>query len=1841
MKNRMNLQRALLLSTALSAGFSATARAGDVEVATSQTAAAVQADINAAIIADSDLNLTVTSAGAITGGSISLTPATGQGDGAITFVNNGQLGAVDANGNVTDNVGATFNGRPAAGASNSFTGTNAGLVSGGLRAVNFGGNVGITNTGTVYNGIQASGLGTVDVTNSGTVNGGVDASGDGNVTVSSSANGVVRSGNVTATSNNVVAAPTVVDGFTVTDTSSGTAVIDQQGDVANQTDTVRGNVSAEALNGASVTIGGKAGDVSAEAGGVIQTVSGAPAPVVVGTVSTSTTRNDVTRGGGVASVAILGNGDVNSVAADSIGGATASIDGEVANNVSVSADGISSTLTTVNVNDPGVSGSFTQTYVESLAGKTAVVTIGQSGEVGGDVIANGNGGVTLSNAGVIEGDVLGLSRRTLSKTEFNPSGSTTATATLNETVSQFRSSSSLEEAGGAASFTNASGARVEGDVEITAVGDVTIGNSGVVYGHTFAESDGSISSGESMSKTTTSTVIATAVTTTTVENSSSSSSASVGGNVNGTYAGTNGTLNFGTGSDGSIYQSADKASTATVTGVVYGELESEAGSDNSESASASTIVTVLSGGNGTRNTDTSSSNTTTTNAGGDSSVTVSGKLARGDAGVTPNLRSEARGNSTVAISGSVAGNVSSEAYSQDRLYEVSGSTVETITGGVARIDSQTSSSSDAYTATGGSASVALTGTGTAASEQGDVSAYGRTGASVTVAKGAKVGGNSNFASVYANASGSDTLNTTESSFTRDPVAKTGTRNVTATSNSTVNAGVGNATVTIAGAVTGDVESYSARGNATTTITGTVGDDARAYAQGANYTNSTSTDYAGDVADNSTSLTIAKQVETSTQTQVGGTASVIVDTDTALKNANAYGVADDVDAYGFTAASVTIANGSKIGGGIESSSNATNYSRQITRLYDENGVQTDQTQTESTTLAGGDASATVGVKSLVEGSVFVSGDKSATVANAGAILGSVTADALGENESYSLAITNLNNVALREDVTTVTYTGVGGTASVSNAAGATIEGSVSIAAGTGIVTNAGGIAGSIVAGQSVANYTTTQADTITDTVQTVTPAAALTSQTYTINQNNFLGGGIYVGGATVSDPFGRTDEPDLRTSNIAATINLNNGSVTLGDIEAQRDEDGNRLTSTTLNLNGSGYLGADKLNLKTPTSADFAPEAVLSTEAQDLGFGAFSTNAVRILGVETVNKADAGTFVLDLAGYEAPAAPGLLPTWSADVGAINVTAGELQLTGPAYDPTDADSDYVGIKGNINVNGGTLVVGRRTLVGVDTLGHSLTTEGTETITGIKLAVTGDYTQTATGTTVVGVSPALVRAGPVSVGTSNGGTEVLGPIQAGANVPYFTTAANGASVQSSPSRVDVTGKLTLAGKLVVDVTRDAIYSNGDGYTLFSYTDAGSAVSATVSQSIASPFVSFELKNDAAAKTVSIAAKRTSYASVATNPNAASAAGALDALIPIITQKITQDANGGAVFTSVSQLGLAQDAANIISGLDWRLTLAGAQQVFNELSSAEIYASLAAIEQNSALTESFESAAVVGATGKSGVGFWINPVGRFARYGGVKSGASKIRDNSYGGAFGFNLGYSDEGTLGIGFAYAEHDIAARGTPESAKARTYSLGLDWKHSFGPLQAGAQFVYGFSDFDVTRQLTLLDRTTSASFKGREWDANAEVGYDVMAGSTASVMPYAKLALRHWSLGGFTEEGGAGIGVSSGRDSKTVFVPEVGVRLATTLAATEALAIRPFGKVSYTFQGDIGSSRAFTYAAGGTPFILNGVDPKGFGSVDAGINALFHDRIGLFVQTGVNFGGSQKGAEARGGINVRF
>ncbi|MET0186642.1 MAG: hypothetical protein ABW210_14425, partial [Achromobacter sp.] len=773
--NKKTFQQRLLISTALPIAIvtvASPAHARDVVVAapvapaTSVPGSAVNAAIVAAISAPNDANLKVTvpTTGVVTGSTITLNPGEGQGDGKVEFTNEGRIGAVDAtSGTVTDSAGAAFNGRPLAGASNTFTGTNSGLIAGGLRAVNFGGAVTFTNAGQVHNGITATGRGDVAVTTTaaGAVRSGSVIAASNTDAATTTANGITTTtltggkvaivqagdvadanddvrGNVNASglggadinvSAQARAVSAAAGGIVQTVSGSNTVVDGARTTTTNRNDTTLGggaakiaigqdgdvfSASASSVGGASVNADGIVeGSATASSNGSSTTFTGVN--VVEGANTSNTTRSTSTAVGKTAEVLVGATGSIGgTVTATGQGGATATVNGAVDGSVSL-ASNATNTVTESAFSTTATGSTFTSSSTGVAAGGAARGSVGAAGRVEGNVTANGDASVGLANAGVIEGAVSGTSRRVVNSTTGNSASTTTSSATLNQSVNRNASTSRSTTTTGTASFANAASGRVEGGVSLNAGGDVTYDNAGVVFRATNLTSQGSDVVSTTTGTNTVSTAIATPpalnTVTTTIESRNTSATNRTGGNVTGTYANSNGTLNFGVNGDGSVNQVADKASRATVSGVVYGRVNSQAGSANTETSSESRSVQVLTGGNGTRNLNSASNSKSTTNTGGDSSVTVSGKLARGQAGIDPTVFSTATGNSTVAVSGSVEGNVTSQAYAYDITNAATSVIAQRITSGVARTDNLAETSAYGYKAVGGSATVDIAATG--------------------------------------------------------------------------------------------------------------------------------------------------------------------------------------------------------------------------------------------------------------------------------------------------------------------------------------------------------------------------------------------------------------------------------------------------------------------------------------------------------------------------------------------------------------------------------------------------------------------------------------------------------------------------------------------------------------------------------------------------------------------------------------------------------------------------------------------------------------------------------------------------------------------------------------------------------------------------------------------------------------------------------------------------------------------------------------------------------------------------------------------------------------------------
>ncbi|KHK93579.1 hypothetical protein LK12_04890 [Novosphingobium malaysiense] len=1781
-------------------------------------------NVNAAIVAaentpSADIAISFGSPAVVTGGAnVVLSPlGTGMGDGAISLVNAGNLGVV-ATGSVTDSVGVRLNGAGASATGNTATVTNNGLVTNGIQATGFGDDVSITNGGTVYGSINASGYGDVSVT----------TAAGGSIIASSPYYGATALALSKASSD-------TAGGVTTTTYTSGNAQIDQNGDAMLADGVTPAHLYAYSAEGDStVNVGATAGDVFAIAGSSNATFVSA-SQAAAADATTTTYEYGYTASEGAADVTISSEGDVTRVYADGSGGATV----EVAGNVGV--NGIQAYSTATDHNETStetldaastVTGT-TYSYADVRAGGAADVTVDAGGSVDGDISATGDAGASVVANGDVAGsitadqqtgadyiltsDYTSADGKTVDSQSSNYTAgdasiavgpavtvdgnlsafgngdasasvdassivngnvyvdaqpgtnfSTTTTSVATDPVTgdyTYSGNANSSTAGGAGSFSNAG--YTQGNVSVFGVTGADVTNSGQVTGSTYVATGGSQTDSSYDSSQTTAT--ADGVTTVTNTATFSGTTTGISGDITGTYSGTNGEVSFSPISEGNITQNASGNSTVDASGTIYGSIASSAGQGVGTSQEDWTYeaVTVADAATPANNSATYSytETTSTTSAEGTSTVDVSGHVSDDYFG-TQNVSSNGTTGSTVTVSGTVDGSVSSAAsgiVNSQTDHQVNSRSV-----GASLVQVQNDVQNSASSTTeGGEAVGDVTGTGVV---NGSLAVTGVASAASQIDAGAIINGG-----LYVSAGGYDTSSSDSNVYAYDPADDTSSRVIKYTSSTAAAAASGDASANVDGMVS-YVYVDAARGSASASIQGQVVSDVYADAFGYGSDSSSEYDYAGV---GTAASTLTSSTSTSTYTTTGGTASVLVDTSADMQQQGIGSTAPSVQnvyAGGLEGADVTIAAGSRVGGSVYANSSSSDYTTTTTRTYDASGSGT-QTSTSSSTPVGGTAS--VVNDGIIDGYAEAEGLASANVTNTGEAY-SLGAYAGGIAASYSSVDNDWANLSpsTHTITNTSTFTPIGGTASVDNS-GSTYG--VEVVGANGSVTNSGTIgddtmSGSIYLGASVENGTTVQTITSTSTSNpdpVFTPSATLASQTYTVDQNGMLTGNVYVRGA---DYYDYASDQSYKTSDVSATINLNDGSETTGSFFAEND------TDTVVNVNGGSLILSGPAYV--PVSA---------------------TNAVASWSGGLDGGATGGSF------------------------ALNVNSGVAQIT-----PV-ADGAF-GLNGSVNVGSdGTLVVGLLNVPENTGSGASITAT-TPTVDGANFVVSGDFS--STGTLAVGLNGTLVKTPVAPVSTSPDFLAPITTVLAGSGVAYTTPDAAGVSI-NSPSSISVGGDLNLEGNLQVYVPTGSIFAGDESMELF--TVGGTITgSPTVTSNLNSQFVT--LAATTSGQTVEVAATRKSYATAASNPNAASAAVALDNAIPGVIEVLVDDASGVRSYSSLDQLNKIQDVANIVSNLDWNLSAAQAAEVFDELASASIYGSLANLRQNVAFQGELDRLAQRRNDQTASVGLWLTPIGNFAKYGGTSSGAAKIDATSYGAAGGLDVAYGESGAFGFGFGYARHNVDAKGQPVSVDADTYSLGAYWTQGFGPLTVNAKFVYGFSTFDAERDLTLLSRNVTGHFRGNEWDGSVGVAYNLNYGGF-DVVPFGELALRHWHMNGFTEEGGAGLGLNVNSASKSVFEPTIGVRLTTVASETEDFTIRPYGSLAYTFQGDAGTSRTVGYLGdpNANTFTLKGVNPKGYATVAAGLNTGIASKVNISVGGSYAFGSHNNVATIQSAIGIEF
>jgi outer membrane autotransporter protein len=199
--------------------------------------------------------------------------------------------------------------------------------------------------------------------------------------------------------------------------------------------------------------------------------------------------------------------------------------------------------------------------------------------------------------------------------------------------------------------------------------------------------------------------------------------------------------------------------------------------------------------------------------------------------------------------------------------------------------------------------------------------------------------------------------------------------------------------------------------------------------------------------------------------------------------------------------------------------------------------------------------------------------------------------------------------------------------------------------------------------------------------------------------------------------------------------------------------------------------------------------------------------------------------------------------------------------------------------------------------------------------------------------------------------------------------------------------------------------------------------------------------------------------------------------------------------------------------------------------------------------------------------------------------------------------------------------------------------GIYALQQLGGLRVSGQAVYGRSDWDASRGLPLFARTATSSFKSTEVRASLRVDYSIDINTGFELTPFARGEVRYFRFDGFDETGAGSIGLSVERRSKTVFTPEVGMRIGGS--PDNGSRIRPFAEGSYLLQGDPGTDRVMNFLGdGATVFRAEGVRPDDAIKAAVGVTADM-SRMTLFARADYASGGRQQVGSVRGGALFKF
>ena len=1005
----------------------------------------------------------------------------------------------------------------------------------------------------------------------------------------------------------------------------------------------------------------------------------------------------------------------------------------------------------------------------------------------------------------------------------------------------------------------------------------------------------------------------------------------------------------------------------------------------------------------------------------------------------------------------------------------------------------------------------------------------------------------------------------------------------------------------------------------------------------------------------------------------------------------------------------------------------------TETFNSKGFLDARTRVQSTTFNGGTATVVNSGEVRGDGTgVFVSSEGTSTFTNnvtgvIGQFLGGTGANT---NWFTSPSFSFVNTIQGNTSVTTVdsgltdpftlladpthgttvvtsVFTPVGGTSVATNSG--VIWGSIEVDGVVGTVTNNlgasigsafGGGGGGVFVGQAQPNWTIVQTTKSNSTTFSET-FAPLFTQTYTINQSGVIAGGISVGGATLADPLGPLAVPpnvdafgntkQVKTSNIVATVNLNDRSVTIGDaaVSGQMgvlDSDlATFYTTTNVNLNGNDYIGLNTnafgaFPILTTSQTQFLSTIFgISTDSigLDAAFAAGKSiapgttldSASSVVGVTALTRAAGGITYFTGVNYNNANSPRLVDdTYAIRVNTFTIASGgEMQFALDfqpietfsssscsalfnsnfcSFNAPQPASNIFGISGAVT-NNGTFVVGARGSEVAPANFGNFTVSSPSFVEGLTMRIDGSLTQSSTGVLVTGVAPTLVRVFEPFIGNPTVG-EILGTPSNNLTLPFFTTPLKSGIPVSTPSLILLSGNLNLAGTVQVAVSRNSIYAANASTPLIivtpsinpqtgvvSATAPTVSVTATATTSLPSPFVGFSLTTvttgagAATVTTVSLVTSRKSFSTAGTTSNAQAAGRALDSDLSSVVPQITLDANGGAAFTGVGNENNVQDEANIISALDFGLTSGQAGVVLADLGNGGFYGSVRAFDTTRVLRDGFDNGtAGITDMDKVGLSIWATPIFRSGTLDGNSAiGTSNINTDEGGVTAGVDFRFTNHIGFGVGGGYTKNRL--KSTEANADVDSWLIGGNLYYVDGPIHVSGQIDYGRSNYAVDRFLPAMSRQAHAEFGGNETRGVLEAGYRFnMVAADGSLTPFIAIDYRNADTHAFSETGAGGVSLVVNGKSDNVFSPRVGLRWLGTPWGTTVFTVTPKVEGSYMFSNDMDTSATMHFAGGEDVIATQGIQGKGYGNIQLGLDGSVGSNGTIGIAGGFDFAGNR-------------